>query len=341
MGRAVSVTDLGGGVHRVTHPLPWALDHVHCYAIADRDGWTLVDAGLDSPETTAGWRRALAELGSPPVRRLVITHFHPDHIGASAALAELTGAAEILEGRIDEGIARNAWGDRQDLGAFERYLRLHGMPADVAAGSKLEEGGIGVRLAAPTGLLDEGDALDLGDETFRVLVLPGHADGHIALMGERTGRMFGGDVILDEITPNVGRWEDTLPDPLGRYLRSLERLADLRPAVVYPGHRRLIEDTPRRAAEIRLHHEGRLAQIEAVLRAGARSAWEVAIGVWGEGLGSHERRFALVESVSHLERLEAEGRAEQVEPERWAVAGGSTRRRGADGTRGTGRASPR
>ena len=42
----VSIADLGRGVHRVTHPLPFALDHVHCYAVAGADGWTLVASGL-------------------------------------------------------------------------------------------------------------------------------------------------------------------------------------------------------------------------------------------------------------------------------------------------------
>jgi glyoxylase-like metal-dependent hydrolase (beta-lactamase superfamily II) len=315
-----SVADLGGGVHRVTHRLPWALDHVHCYAVAGPDGWTLVDAGLDRRETLEGWKEALAELGSPPIRRLVVTHYHPDHIGASASLAELTGAPEVVQGRLDAEIAESAWGNEQDLGAFERYLRLHGMPAAEAEGSRLEEGELGVRLATPTRLVDEGDTLELAGETFRVLVLPGHADGHIALLGERSGRLFGGDVILEEITPNVGRWEDTLADPLGRYLVSLERLAQLRPAVVYPGHRRVLDDVPRRAAELREHHRERLEAVERLLRDGGTTAWEVALGLWGAELGYHERRFALAESVSHLERLEAEGRAAQVEPARWAPA---------------------
>ena len=104
--------------------------------------------------------------------------------------------------------------------------------------------------ASPTRLVGEGDSLEIGGERFDVLVLPGHADGHIGLVGERTGRMFGGDVILDEITPNVGRWEDTRPDPLAAYLETLRRLSELGPSIVYPGHRRPIVDMPARAKEI-------------------------------------------------------------------------------------------
>ena len=250
----------------------------------------------------------------------MITHYHPDHIGGSAALAEVTGATELVQGAVDAALTRRVWGEEQDIGAFERYLLAHGMPRDLASDSATEEEEMPIGLVAPTRQVDEGDALELGGEQFRVLLLPGHADGHIALLGERTGRLFGGDVLLDEITPNVGRWEDTLPDPLGRYLESLARIGELGPAVVYPGHRGVIEDAAARAREITDHHRERLDVTAAALEAGTATTWEVALAVWGTGLGVHERRFALVEAISHLERLELEGRARQVEPGCWASA---------------------
>ena len=101
------------------------------------------------------------------------------------------------------------------------------MPADLAAASTRAEIGIAVELAAPTRLVDEGDVVQAGGRNWRVLHLPGHADGHIALHDDEGGRLIGGDVLLDEITPNVGRWPDTAPDPLGRYLATLRRVADL------------------------------------------------------------------------------------------------------------------
>jgi glyoxylase-like metal-dependent hydrolase (beta-lactamase superfamily II) len=314
------VAPLGRGVHRVTMPLPWALDHVHCYAIEDADGWTIVDCGLGTPGTIRRWEGVLERLGSPRVSRLVLTHYHPDHLGASRALAELTRAEEIVQGRFDAGLSERTWGDAADADAFRRYLLANGMPPEEAGRSVDEEGGTPVELATPTRLVDEGDTLELGGEEFAVLVLPGHADGHIVLLGERTGRLFGGDVLLLEITPNVGRWEDTLPDPLGRYLETLGRIEELAPSLVYPGHRGVIDAAAARAAEIRAHHADRLDEHERALRAGARSAYEVGRAVWGDGLGLHERRFALVEAISHLERLGIEGRAVEYEPARWRAA---------------------
>ena len=63
-------------------PLPWALDHVHCYAVPGAGGWTLIDCGLGTRATLGWWREALGQLDGRPVERVVITHYHPDHIGA-------------------------------------------------------------------------------------------------------------------------------------------------------------------------------------------------------------------------------------------------------------------
>jgi glyoxylase-like metal-dependent hydrolase (beta-lactamase superfamily II) len=161
-----------------------------------------------------------------------------------------------------------------------------------------------------------------GGGEWRVLHLPGHADGHIVLHHRESGRLIGGDVLLDEITPNVGRWPDTAADPLGRYLQTLERVAELRPAVVYPGHGPVIGDAAGRAREISGHHDERLDAAAGALAEGAESAYDVAQIIWrDEPLGFHEQRFALVESISHLERLAATGRAAEHRPARWRPAG--------------------
>jgi glyoxylase-like metal-dependent hydrolase (beta-lactamase superfamily II) len=314
------VTELEPGLVQITLPLPWALDHVHCYALAGDDGWTVIDAGLGTRTTVGWWRDVLGGLGRQPVTRLVLTHYHPDHVGASADLAELTGAAEIVQGRVDRELAVAAWEEGDD-GEFERYLRDNGMPGDLAEASTRAESRTGVRLATPTRLVDEDEIVTIGAEPFRVLLLPGHADGHIALLGEHSGRLFGGDVLLDDITPNVGRWPDTARDPLGRYLHTLGRVADLAPQRVYPGHGPVIDDAPARAHEIAGHHDERLDSTAAALEAGAETAYDTAQLIWkDEPLGFHEQRFALVEAVSHLERLAAVGRAVEPSDKRWRAA---------------------
>ena len=301
-------------------PLPWALDHVHCYLLAGPDGWTVVDAGLGTEQTLAWWEQVLDDVGDARIERIVITHYHPDHLGATADLARLSGAPEVVQGRLDRDLSVAAW-EQGDDAEFEAYLRLHGMPGDLAAASTRAEGGTAVHPAMPTRLLEEGDVVRAGDGEWSVLHLPGHADGHIALHDPVRGRLIGGDVVLDEITPNVGRWPDTAADPLGRYLATLDRVAALAPSVVYPGHGPVIRSAARRAREIAGHHDERLDAAAGALAGGAESAYDAAQIIWREEPpGFHEQRFALVEAISHLERLAATGRAVEHRPARWRPA---------------------
>jgi glyoxylase-like metal-dependent hydrolase (beta-lactamase superfamily II) len=293
---------------------------VHCYAIDDAEGWTIVDCGLGTPGTGRRWQEALARLGHPRIARIVLTHYHPDHLGASTRLAELTGAPEIVQGRLDRELTERSWLDPAAADRYHVFLLRHGMPREDAERSAGEEDELPIAPVEPTRLVDEGDRLELAGEPFEVLLLPGHADGHIALLGTRSGRLFGGDVLLEEITPNVGRWDDNEPDPLSRYLTTLGRIQELAPAVVYPGHRRVIEQPARRAQEIAVHHAVRLDEHEAALRAGARSTYDVSQHVWGGRLGFHEQRFALAEALAHLEHLATLGRALEDEPGRWRLA---------------------
>lgn len=284
----VEIEEVGNGVHRVTHPLPYALDHVHTYVLEGDDGWTIVDAGhlWDAEER---WRQALEQLGRPRVASIVITHHHPDHLLGSGALQSLTGA-EVVQGRIDHEVSSRIWGD----GRFE-----------------------GVVPPEPARVLDENDLLEIGSRRLRVFLMPGHADGHITLYDEQSGELFGGDVILERITPNVSWWPGMEPDPLARYQRTLERLQELAPALVYPGHHGLIANASARAAEIRAHHRERLDETERHLREGARTPEDVLVRIWGRDLTPHEQRFAYGEAVSHLQRLERLGRAAELAPDHW------------------------
>src|SRR6185312_1451210 len=107
-------------------------------------------------------------------------------------LARLTGAGEVVQGRLDRALSVAAWEEGDDA-EYERYLVDHGMPADLAAASTRAEIGTAVELAVPTRLVDEGDIVDAGGRRWRILHLPGHADGHIALHDEAGGRLLGGD----------------------------------------------------------------------------------------------------------------------------------------------------
>jgi glyoxylase-like metal-dependent hydrolase (beta-lactamase superfamily II) len=302
------MVEVAAGVRRVTFRLPLGIDHVHCYFLRSGDGtWTLVDTGLGRSDPEGVWTPLLAELDGP-VERIVVTHLHPDHLGGSADVAALT-SARVLQGRVDREQTLGAWADPRAPERSAAHLLEHGMPAEHAEelafqGAMLRER---VRPAADPQLLDEGDRVD----GWEVLELPGHADGHVALL--RDGILLAGDTVLGRITPTVGLYQQSRPDPLGDYLRSLDRIAALGVRVAFAGHEQPIEDVRARVHELRRHHEERLEEALRMLGSAPQSAYEVSLRLFDPGLPLAQKRFALAETLAHLERLAGEGRAERLD----------------------------
>jgi glyoxylase-like metal-dependent hydrolase (beta-lactamase superfamily II) len=293
--------ELPGGIRRLTFPLPLGIDHVHCYLLPGPDGWTLVDTGLGLPDAAARWEVALEGL---EVARIVITHFHPDHAGGGEDAQALTGA-RVHQGVDDYEQCLRVWGTNDWSERLADYLQRHGLPDHVAAELRHES-----RTFAPFILfardpepLRDGDELD----GWNVLELPGHADGHICL--ERDGVLVAGDHVLGAITPTVGLYPESRPDPLADYQASLRRTIELAPRVALPGHGDPVQDPVARAREILAHHERRLDATAAALGPEPRSAYDVSVTLFGQGLDASGRRFALAETLAHLERLVLEGRA--------------------------------
>jgi glyoxylase-like metal-dependent hydrolase (beta-lactamase superfamily II) len=302
------VQEVADGIRRVTFPLPFALDHVHCYCVRGSDGgWMLVDTGLGLPGAEERWTPVLAALDGP-VTRIVITHFHPDHVGDSAAVAELT-SAPVFQNADDYAQCRRVWGEEREPERYAAHVLAHGLPAVELDDLRRESDALAqlVRAAASPEPLDAGDTVD----GWRVVHLPGHADGHLALL--RDGALLAGDAILARISPVVGLYPDARPDPLGDYLGTLERIVELAPAVAFAGHHEPIDDPVTRARELLEHHRQRLDETRAALAAKPSSGYEVSCRLFGSELVSTQRRFALAESLAHLERLVREGRAERLE----------------------------
>jgi glyoxylase-like metal-dependent hydrolase (beta-lactamase superfamily II) len=292
--------ELVPGVFRVTFAIPFGIDHVHCYLVASEDGWMVVDTGLGLPDAHERWERVL---DGKHVARIFVTHFHPDHVGAAAVVAGITGAP-VLQGAADFEQCRRAWGGGS-TGRLADYMRRHGLPDDEVERLRGQEGMLRavVHAAADPDIVGEGDTVD----GWQVLHLPGHADGHLALL--RDDVLLAGDTILTPITPAVGVYPDARENPLRDYLASLRRIAELAPRVALSGHGQPVADPAARAGEIAAHHDERLAQTAEALAAGPRTAYAASLHVFPGELSAVLRRFALAETRAHLEYLAAEGAA--------------------------------
>ena len=282
---------LEDGIQRLTLPLPTGPKHVHCYLA----NGTLFDTGLGLGD--AVWE-------SVDVERIAITHFHPDHVGGAAEAARATGAP-VSQGGLDYAQCERVWGSDDWPERMAAWFVRHGVPVDVTDDLIVQGHAFAsfIRYAVDPELLYEGSEV----EGWQVLELPGHADGHLGFL--RDGVLIGGDHLMRRITPAVGLYPESRPDPLGDYLASLERTIELAPRIVYPGHGEPIEDPAARARELIEHHRLRLDEHEASLSTEPSTAYEISFDVFGRELAPTQRRFAVAETLSHLERLVRGGRA--------------------------------
>jgi glyoxylase-like metal-dependent hydrolase (beta-lactamase superfamily II) len=299
--------ELAAGIRRVTLPLPTRPGHVHSYLLPGHDGWTVVDTGLGLPDARERWAGELAALPGH-VRRIVVTHFHPDHVGAALDLSELTGAP-VLQGRLDYQQCELVWGGTDWAPVLVDWFRRHGVPDEVVA-ELIEQGSFYrpfIRYQPDPELLDPGDAID----GWRAVAAPGHADGQLMLV--REGVLVAADHVLDPISPTVGLWPRSRPDPLGDYVGALRDVVDLGPTLALPGHGEPIADPVARARQLIVHHEERLEATAATLGDEPRSGYEVSFPLFGDDLKPAARRFAVAETLSHLERLVIGGAARRHE----------------------------
>jgi glyoxylase-like metal-dependent hydrolase (beta-lactamase superfamily II) len=301
------MVDVEQGVRRVTFSLPFGIDHVHCYFLrSSSGGWILVDTGLGSRDPEARWRETIDALDAP-IERIVVTHMHPDHVGGARDIAGLTGAP-VTQGREDYAQCEMAWG-RRDPERFMQYWEAQGMPPDHVSGIVEESN----RLVSAVHWMPDPELVDAGDEIdgWRVEMLRGHADGHIVLL--RDGVMIAGDVLLAGITPAIGLYPNSRPDPLGDYFETLERIEGMAPRIAYTGHQDPVTDPAGRAREIRDHHHARLDATVAALDGTPLSPYQVSLALFPVELPTTLRRFATAESLAHLERLVADGRAARAD----------------------------
>jgi glyoxylase-like metal-dependent hydrolase (beta-lactamase superfamily II) len=302
-------THVLGDLHALQVPIPYPMKYVT--VLLDRPAGgpvTMIDCALDTPEARAALEAGLAALGLhwPDVDRLIITHHHPDHYGLAGVVEERSGAqVQMLDVEIGRG--ERYWHLWEEwLPGHLKHMRDHGLPPESLEGMGADNrrGRERVHPASRVQPLREGQHVDLSGQPWEVLWLPGHADGHLGLWNEAEGTLIAGDAILPRISPNVGLYAYTRPDPLGDYLQTLGKLEALNPARAVVGHHGpVMTGVQARARELRAHHHERLDFMAAEAAREPRSAYELSLAMFPRDLNVSGRRFALAETLAHVEHL--------------------------------------
>ena len=309
-----AVIKVAQGIYWLSTPLPFRLRAINLYLLEDDDGWTIVDCGYSRADVRAQWEQVWAStLQAKPVTRIIVTHFHTDHVGNSAWLSERWNLrpwmtqAEWLTANLAVQNLNN-----DNIEYRHQFYIANGL--DQAQQEVFQAGAVpysqGVRLPSSFNRLADGDELSIGGRSWKVIVGQGHSPEHASLYCDEIGVLLAGDQLLPEITTNVSVWpSEPEADPLHLFLHSLQRFkAVLRPdTLALPSHRRPFRGVHARIAELEHHHAERLDTLLAVVAKGPVSAGSLLPHLFPPGLDGHQISFAMGEALAHLNYLVNKG----------------------------------
>ena len=318
-GEVVTVRD---GLLWFRLPLPYRLDDVNVYLLADEDGWVAVDTGLGDSACREAWEAVLAgPLAGSRLTRLIVTHFHPDHVGLAGWLADRF-ALPMHMPRSDylyTVALQNAPVDASST-LYRSFYRRHGLPDEVI--DQVLSGGHEY-MRRTTGLpysyirLLHGQELRVGRRVFRVLTGGGHAPEQATLYCAQDRLFLSADQVIARISPNIGVYAmEPEADALGEYLRSLNGLIETVPAdvLVLPGHGLPFHGLHKRSEALMVHHRERCDLIRAACTGVDHSAAELIPTVFPRPLDAHQTGFAFVEVLAHVNYMLGRGELAPVDP---------------------------
>ncbi len=229
---------------RADNPSPMTLDGTRTFVIG-RERPVVVDPGPDDPAHVEAVVAALE--GRTPVA-ILLTHAHPDHAAAAAALARRTGAPVRM--------ARGALGWPFPAPRVDSWIA-------------------------------DGETVETDDGGLLAVATPGHAPEHLCFLWRGGGAPAGGALLAGDHFMGEGDTTLVAPPEgdLGAYLRSLDRVEALAPGIIHPAHGPAIPDPAAAVERYRAHRMQRIAQAEAALGAARRAGAAAMVdAVYGGGL---------------------------------------------------------
>ena len=236
--------EVGPGIFWVRMPLPISLNHINLWMLEEQDGWTLVDTGMATEDTKALWEEIFStHLNSKPVKQVIVTHMHFDHLGLAGWLVEKWGATlcmsrtEYLSSRV---IINEIKSDPPE--ATVAFFRAAGVEESILDEFKVRfnnRSDFVSPLPSHYKRLTDNQVLQIGSLQWTVIIVEGYSPEHICLHCKSLNIMIAGDQILPRISPNISvRPDEPRANPLHNFLRSCESLKNRlnKDVLILPSH---------------------------------------------------------------------------------------------------------
>ncbi len=316
MPEVAEAMDVAPGVKWLRMPLPFALNHVNLWLLADGDGWANVDTGLTTEPIKEVWEGLLPKY---PLTRQIVTHYHPDHIGLAGWLEQKTGAQLwTTQGEFTGALCFAEEAGNYSVAAMIEMFRYHGLDRKRLEALKLRSNvyRLGFPIIPQTyHRLFDNQVFKVGDHDWRVIVGYGHAMEHMSLYCESLKVLISGDMLLPSISTNIPVIAaNPMGNPLQYFLDSLQRYRALpEDTLVLPSHGRPFRGINARVDQLEEHHRNRCD----VLLAAAptpKTACELLPFLFDRDVtDTHQSMFAMSETIAHLNYLEAQGRLGRID----------------------------
>ncbi|MAW32807.1 MAG: Zn-dependent hydrolase [Proteobacteria bacterium] len=288
-------------------PLPFALDHINLWLIKDNNGWAAIDTGISSDKTRDLWDKILLnELDGYPITKMVVTHYHPDHLGNASWLMDKFNIPLFMT--LTEYLTAHAQhsgtaGNDQS----KQLFASHGLDKNLL--NSMTAGGSAYKKIVPNlpnnmVRMINGDLISIGSNQWRVIVGYGHSPEHASLHCESLGIIISGDMLLPKISTNVSVWPiDPLGNPLKAFLSSINEFKKLpEKTLILPSHGIPFIGAHARVKMLYAHHNDRLEETVSACDTPI-TAYELLPIMFKRKLDSHQIFFAMGEAIAHLNYL--------------------------------------